>query len=284
MGGVEHDGIITGMNTKLATIDTLLIDGDGVLWYGNEPLPGLNRLFDVLDRRGINRALVTNNATRSVASYVDKLQGFGVATRPDQIFSSASVTAGVMQKRYPPGTALYVIGEPGLYDTLRGAGFSVYAGEEMPDADIPAVIVALDRSLTYGKLAVAALLIRNGAAFIATNPDRTLPTPKGLMPGAGSIVAAVMAVSDGEPEVIGKPESAIYEAVMEHFGSTPETSAMLGDRFETDIVGAQRVGMTSILVLSGITQREELLTCDHQPDIVLENIAELADEFEKLAP
>lgn len=275
----DRHGIIPGMN--LNNIKTLLIDGDGVLWRLNEPMPGLSRFFDVLDQRGINWALLTNNSTRTLANYVDKLRGFRIQATSEQIFSSASVTASTLQKRYPPGTAFYVIGAEGLKQTLTDAGFAIHDGEKRPETVVAGVVVGMDVDLTYRKLATATLLIRSGVSFVATNPDRTFPAPQGILPGAGSIVALLVASTDAEPEVIGKPEPAIFQAAMEHFSTTPETTAMLGDRMETDILGAHRLGIGTILVLSGVTRRDDLGGMDYQPDLVVDDIITLADLFEK---
>jgi 4-nitrophenyl phosphatase len=265
---------------NLTDIRTLLIDGDGVLWTQNQPMPGLNRFFGALAARGIQWALLTNNATKSQADYVAKLQGFSVQARPDQIVGSANVTALTLRRRFPAGTPLYVIGGTGLRNALADAGFTVHNGHDRPEVEIPAVVVGMDTELTYRKLAVATLLIRAGATFIATNPDRTFPTPQGIVPGAGSLIAALVAATDVEPEVIGKPAPALFEAAMEQLGATPGETAMLGDRMETDILGAQRLGLGTILVLTGVTRREDLPAFDYQPDMVCHSIAEIADALE----
>ena len=240
---------------KLSHIKTLLIDGDGVLWRLNDPMPGLNRFFDTLKDHGINWALLTNNSTRTIASYVKKLEKFGVTADPAQVFSSASVTGQTLADRYESGTAFYVIGEDGIKDTLRERGFTVYDDSNKPDEPTPAVVLGLDVNITYQKLAVATQLIRGGAKFIATNPDKTFPSPYGILPGAGTFIAALESSTNTEAEVIGKPKAAIFEAAMSHFGGTPETTAMLGDRMETDILGAQAFDLGTILVLTGITQK-----------------------------
>lgn len=264
---------------SLDSLQTLLIDGDGVLWRSDTAIPGLNELFNVLDARGINWALLTNNATRVLEHYVDKFESFGVKASVENIFTSTSVTAEYLRGRYEPGTALYIIGEIGLAETLRGAGFDIFSGEEMPRKDIAAVIVAMDRNLTYRKLDVATHLIRNGAAFIGTNPDKTIPTPHGLSPGSGTMLAALEASCGLAPTIIGKPEPAIFEAAMEHFDADPATTFMLGDRLETDILGAVRTGIGSILVLTGASTREMVEERDYEPDYIFESIKELAEEL-----
>lgn len=265
---------------NLTTLRTLLIDGDGVLWQANEPMPGIVHFFDVLRARRIDWALLTNNATHTTESYVEKLRGFGVTADPRQIFTSGNVTAYYLRELDPPARSIYVIGQPDLKTTLREAGLTIFDGEEAPER-VDAVVAGIDREISYGKLRVAMQLIRDGAAYIATNPDTTFPTPQGLAPGAGSIIAAVSAAAGREPVWMGKPEPTMYQVAMKHFGAELSTTAMLGDRIETDILGAQRLGMATILVLSGVTSREDLPTSDIQPDIVFDNIADLAAALEK---
>jgi 4-nitrophenyl phosphatase len=266
---------------NLQTIRTLLIDGDGVLWRANDPMPGLVHFFDVLAARGITWGLLTNNASLSVANYVEKLDGFGVMASPTQIFTSAVVAADTLREMCPPGAPVYVIGESGLKEAILAAGFMVYGGEEQPD-EAAAVVAGIDRSLTYDKLKVATRLIRGqGVPFIGTNPDKTFPTPHGLVPGAGSILAALAAASDREPLIVGKPAATMFRVAMQRLGGTPETTAMLGDRIETDIEGAQQMGLRTILVLSGVTTREETERSPVRPDSILDDVAALAAELEK---
>lgn len=264
----------------LRSIQTLLLDGDGVLWHGDEPAPSLNHLFQVLEERGIHWALLTNNATRTAQHYVDKFDRFGIRASVENVFTSTGVAAEYLRERYEPGAAMYIIGEIGLAEALRGAGFEVYGGEELPEREIAAVVVAMDRQLTYAKLDVATHLIRGGAAFIGTNPDKTIPTPHGLSPGSGAMLAALTASSGVEPQVIGKPEPAIFRAAMQHLNANPETTFMVGDRLETDILGAVRAGIGSILVLTGASTREMVAERDYRPDAIFESIAELADELD----
>lgn len=264
---------------NLNSIKTLLLDGDGVLWRSDDPVPGLNELFRVLDERDIDWALLTNNATRTAQHYVDKFEKFGIQASVENVYTSTGVTAAYLRERFDEGAGMYIVGEIGLAETLRGAGFDVFSGEEMPEKPISAVVVAMDRNLTYRKLDVATRLIRNGAAFIGTNPDKTIPTPDGLSPGSGTMQAALVASTDVEPTIIGKPQTAIFEAAMQHFDAAPETTFMVGDRLETDILGAVRAGIGSIMVLTGASTREMIAEREYAPDYVFESIKELAEEL-----
>ena len=261
---------------ELATLSTLLIDGDGVLWRGNDAIPGLNHFFEALFHSGIDWALLTNNATRHRDAYLEKLGGFGITARIEQVFTSANVTAEFLSERFPAGSTVYLLGEEGIHRTLQEAGFDVRVGPEYPP-DATVVVAGMDRALNYERLAVATRLIRAGVPFIGTNPDRTIPSPLGLLPGAGTTLAALRASTDVEPIVIGKPEPAIFQSAMRCLNANQDTTAMLGDRLETDILGAQRVGIGSIGVLTGVMTRQSIENSDYKPDLVFESIAELAD-------
>jgi 4-nitrophenyl phosphatase len=266
---------------NLITLRTLLIDGDGVLWRGDRALPGLHRFYDVLRSRGIRWALLTNNNTRTVDQYLDKLAGLGIEADASQVFSSSTATADYLKKRYGPGTAVHAIGMSGVTKTLLDAGFQVSTGEEMPEHAVAAVVAGMDRDFTYAKAEVATRLILGGAEFVATNTDGTYPTPEGLSPGTGWVIGALQGTTGVTPTVIGKPEAAIFTAAMEAMLADRGTTAMIGDRLETDILGAQRVGIATIGVLTGVTTPEQMARSTIQPDVVYAGIAELAEDLEK---
>jgi 4-nitrophenyl phosphatase len=171
---------------------------------------------------------------------------------------------------------VYAIGEEGLFDALQQKGF------RLGRRDPVAVVVGMDRDLTYAKLRTATLLIRDGVPFIATNPDITLPLPEGQVPGTGSVVAARTAATDQEPLYVGKPEPLLMEQAMARMGSTPRTTAAIGDRPETDVLSAQRAGLLSILTLTGATDRARLATFDIVPDLVVEDIRALTQEWARV--
>jgi 4-nitrophenyl phosphatase len=265
---------------RLADLQTLLIDGDGVLWRGNKPLPGMQRFFDVLERRGMAWALLTNNNRNSVEAYVQKLQGFGVAVSREQIFTSSTVTADYLLDQYGPGAAIHAVGVSGLIDTLREAGFKVSTGEAMPDHAVAAVAAGMDPGLNVHKVKVAMRLIMGGAEFVATNTDGSFPTPDGLSPGTGMVIGALQATSEVAPTVIGKPERAIFDAALRALRADPQTTAMVGDRLNTDILGAKRVGIGTIGVLSGVMTREALRESAVVPDVVVEGVEALGEKLE----
>jgi 4-nitrophenyl phosphatase len=264
---------------KLQAIRTLLIDGDGVLWHGERAFPGLPRFFEVVASRGIVWGLLTNNATRPVSYYVEKLARFGIKCEARSIFTSSVIAAAYLRETYPAGASIYAVGEEGLKSDIRRAGFVVH-DDDNPPSKVAAVVAGLDRSVTYGKLRAATLLIRAGADFIGSNPDRTLPTPEGLIPGAGTILAALAAATDRQPLIIGKPQPTIFSGAMKALGAHASTTAMLGDRLDTDIAGAAALNLGTILVMSGVSTRADLAAASIQPEWVFESISEFAVALE----
>jgi 4-nitrophenyl phosphatase len=254
----------------------LIVDMDGVLWRGDEPVPGIVGFFDLLRARGIAFVLATNNASKTVAEYQDKLAGFGVAVRPEEILTSSQATAAHLADLLPGGARVYAIGEAGLREALAEHGH-ILLSDEAEEADC--VAVGWDRGLTWAKLRCACLLIRRGARFVGTNPDRTYPTPDGLVPGNGATLAALEAATGVAPLIVGKPEPLLYEQALKRLGTPRTETAALGDRLDTDIAGARRAGLPAILVLSGVTTADELAASPLQPDEVYADISALAEAW-----
>ncbi len=250
-------------------IKALIVDMDGVLWRDSKPLLDLPALFSEIRRRGLKVILATNNATRSIVQYLEKLQDFGVVLKAEQVINSAQATAHYMQKGHPNGGRVYVVGENGFIDTLQAYGFS-HAEE-----DVLAVLVSMDRGLTYQKLRQATLLIRAGVPFIGTNPDRSFPTPEGLIPGTGAILAALEAATDIKPVIIGKPQPEMYRIALDRLGTSPNETLVIGDRLETDIAGAQALGCHTALVLTGVSSKEDARSWKPALDFISEDVATL---------
>lgn len=254
---------------------TILLDGDGVLWKSNQPLEGINDLFDLFQARNIAWALLTNNNSHTVQHYIDKFAGYGIQADPERIFSSSRVTASYLVDRFGKGTALHVVGSQGLIDTLQEAGFYITSGENEPDRKIAAVVAGMDLEINYQKIKVAMRLILNGAAFIATNTDRTYPTNEGISPATGMIIAALQASSGVAPYVVGKPYPSLYTAALMVVGATPDQALMVGDRLDTDILGANKLGIQTAAVLTGITSQEEIDKSEIKPDFIYPDISAL---------
>lgn len=250
----------------LSSLKGLIVDMDGVLWRGETSLPGFAPFFELLQRKQIPYILATNNATKTQDQYVQKFARLGVSISSKQVMTSSLATAEYLTSQYPGGTRIHVVGQDGIRQAIARAGF------EIADSDVEAVVVGLDFEMTYDKLRRAAILINRGARFIGTNPDLTFPFEDGIAPGNGAILAAITAGTGQKPTIIGKPEKIIFELALEHLGLPADQAAMVGDRLETDIVGAQKTGLKTILVLSGVTQPHELDDSPIKPDWVFSGI------------
>jgi 4-nitrophenyl phosphatase len=256
-------------------IKAVIMDMDGVLWTGDVALPGMADFFEFLRARSIPFALATNNSGKSPATYVEKLAKLGVQDVHDQqIVTSGTATAAYLQTRYAPGTPIHVLGGDGLRQVTAAAGFTLV------DEGAAAVVVGLDPQLTYEKLKRAALLIRAGADFIATNQDMTIPVPEGLAPGAGSLVAALRASTEQEPIVtIGKPGAPMFESALRVVGTLPQHTLMIGDRLNTDIEGAVILGLKTALVLTGVSSRVDAEVAARPPNGVYDGLLALMNAW-----
>ncbi len=260
----------------LRAVKHLVVDMDGVLYRGTEPIPGTPAFLDFLRQEQIGFVLATNNATRTPLQSVDKLAGMGVHVEAHEILTSGQATASYLAGIAPSGTRVFVVGQTGLRTALHEAGF------ELVEDGADFVVVGMDFEVCYSRLAEAALQIRAGARFIGTNPDRTFPSERGILPGAGSLLAFLEAATGAMPTIIGKPEKALMQQALERLGAqpstapaVPSTAAVLGDRLETDILAGQRAGMTTLLVLTGVTTRQMLEESEIQPDLVFDDVAHL---------
>lgn len=254
----------------LDSIKFVIADMDGVLWRGPAALPGLADFFALLFARGLGFALATNNSRNTPADYVSKLAGMGVAGIQERhIITSGTATVSQLQAQYPAGTGIYVVGGDGLKQMLVQAGFTLV------EKDAELVVCGIDFDLSYNKVKTATLLIRQGARFIGTNPDPSFPSPEGLVPGAGSILALVEAASGQAATIIGKPQRGMFEAALRRLGAKADETLMIGDRIGTDIAGAQRLGIMTALVMTGVENEASLAASDIQPDFVFAGLPEL---------
>lgn len=258
----------------------MIIDMDGVLWHGNQALPGLADLFQTLRAKNIRFILATNNARQTVGQYIRKLASMGVDINSNELLTSATVTAHYIAQHYSPeSTRIFVIGEEGLRQPLIEKGFQLTdlfdlnasnQNMKLPFANL--VVCGLDKTLTWDKLSTAALNIRAGAQFIATNADTTLPTEFGEAIGNGSILTALTAATGISPTVIGKPEPIMYQQAMALLQTKPKHTIAIGDKLETDILGAIRTGIRSLMVLTGVSNLEDIKQCDYKPTWIMPDI------------
>jgi glycerol-1-phosphatase len=258
--------------------DAFLFDLDGVLYRGDSPVPHAAESVERLRELGRALVFVTNNSSRTPSQVADKLLGLGIPAGPDEVVSSALATADLL--RGLGVSTAFVIGEDGVLEALARAGIEVL-GPDALSAD--AVVVGWDRGVTYEKLRVASLLVERGAPLVATNGDVSYPGPDGLWPGAGALLAAVVATTGAEPIVVGKPHPPLFEAACRRTGGT--RPLVIGDRIDTDIAGAVALGLDSLLVLTGIARREQLDGSRPAPTYLGEDLRALFAEPEpRFAP
>jgi len=253
-------------------IDGLMCDMDGVLYRGDEPVPGAADAVERLRARGTKIVFCTNNSSATVDTYVAKLTGMGITAEAEEVLTSAVVTAHVLKERGYRNKRAIVVGGEGLKSCLASVGVVVVDDPDVSDVDV--VAIGLDPSFNYATLRRAADAVRSGAAFVASNADATFPTALGVEPGAGSLVAAIEVAAGRPAEVIGKPHAPMMDAVATRLADAGHIAAV-GDRPDTDIAGASARGWTTVLVLSGVTSAAEALRLDPQPDLILDSIADL---------
>jgi phosphoglycolate/pyridoxal phosphate phosphatase family enzyme len=281
----------------------LLVDLDGVLYRGADPVPGVAALLAARSAKGDDVVYVTNNSMWYRAEYVGRIAAMGAPVEVDRIVSSPRATALYLRDHEPSIHHVLTIGARGLERELEDAGFQVTpagtaaelirgGGVEGTDggngweaAGRPeAIVVGLDPHIDYLRLAVAADCVRAGARFIATNRDPVYPTERAIRPGAGSIVAAVEATTGVTPVSIGKPEPYLLEEAARAVGRDPREAIMIGDGLGTDVAAARAVGARSVLMLTGVTTREAIDATppDQHPTAVAADASELAAVLDRL--
>jgi 4-nitrophenyl phosphatase len=243
---------------------------DGVLWRGEQGLPGLGQLFAWLHTQSIPYALATNNSSQHPEQYLAKLARLNIHNvATERIITSGTAAAHYLQMHYPAGTRVHVVGMGGLRRLITEAGFVVV------DDDARVVVAGLDTEWTYSKALTATRMLLAGADFIGTNGDTTFPMPDGLAPGAGSLLAMLTAASGKAPVLMGKPQPAMFEVALNVVGQPAAQTLMVGDRLDTDIAGAQALGLTTALVLTGVSQREDTSKMSVPPDYIFEGLPDL---------
>jgi HAD superfamily hydrolase (TIGR01457 family) len=256
---------------------TYLIDLDGVIYRGNELLPGAREFVAWLDAHHKKYLFLTNNSFASETQVLDKLVHLGITTDTSHVLGAGQAAVKNIARRFPHAL-VYLVGEQPLRDMLHTHQLRV-ADLETHQADV--VFVGLDRQFDYKKLTGAILAIRGGAHFIAINRDALLPVANGFLPGCGTMVAAIEAGTGVTPEVIGKPEPALLQEAMRTLNSQPDETVMIGDSLNVDIRGGKAAGTHTLLVLTGNNSREDVMKSSFKPDYIYQNIAAVVAELKK---
>ena len=254
-------------------ISSLVLDMDGVLWKSDAPIGDLPSTFARIHARGLKVAFATNNGTQTPEQYVERLARLGVNIEPWQVITSALGIANLMKQRFPAGGPIFVIGGLGVKTALRESGFELLSTKAAGSAK--AVVMGIDQEINFEKMCEAALLVRNGVPFFATNPDKTFPTPRGQIPGAGAWIAVIVTATGVEPVYAGKPAPYLLELARARLGTTKEETLVVGDRLETDIAGGQAAGMPTALVLSGVSTRAQAEGWKPKVDMIVDDLAAL---------
>lgn len=250
--------------------DCILFDLDGVLYRGDEPVPSAPATLSALRVRGVQPIFLTNNSARTPEQVADKLRGIGISADPGEVVTSALATAELLSER--GGGRAFVIGQDGVREALTAAGLEVLDGE--PEA-ADLVVVGFDGGVTYAKFKIACLLVQRGARLVATNADASYPAADGLWPGAGALLSVVTTTTGAVPEIVGKPFAPLFEAGLRRGGGG--RPLVVGDRLDTDIEGAARLGWDTMLVLTGVSSRAEVEVTGIRPTTIAEDVSALLE-------
>lgn len=242
-----------------------LIDLDGTMYRGTELIKEAAEFVNQLRERGLPYLFVTNNSSRTPAQVAEKLRQFKIPATKEQVFTTSMATANyIFEQKHD--ASIYVIGEEGIRQALEAKGFT------FAEKDADYVVAGIDRSITYEKLAVACLAVRNGATFISTNGDIAIPTERGLLPGNGSLTSVIAVSTQTQPIFIGKPESIIMEQALQVLGTEKEETIMVGDNYDTDILAGMNAGLDTLLVHTGVTTKELLAGYEKKPTFVVDTL------------
>jgi NagD protein len=254
------------------TIESWLMDMDGVLVSEEQAVPGADRFIGALRERGTPFLVLTNNSIYTRRDLAARLEASGLQIPEEAIWTSALATADFLHDQRPGGSA-FVIGESGLTTALHAAGYT------MTDRDPDYVVLGETRTYSFERITAAIRLIDRGARFIATNPDPTGPSREGALPATGSVAALISRATGVEPYFVGKPNPLMMRSALNAIGAHSETTAMIGDRMDTDVVAGLEAGLHTILVLTGVTGREEAERFPYLPSEILDSVADLVDRL-----
>ena len=245
-----------------------LCDMDGVLVLGSQPIPGANDFLRRLQQAGVKFLVLTNNSLYTPRDLQARLQRISLDVPPGAIYTSALATAQFLQTQHPGGSA-YVIGEAGLTTALHDAGYIIT--DHAPDY----VVIGETTAYSFERITQAMRLVAAGARFIATNPDVSGPGDGGLVPATGAVTALIAAATGVQPYFVGKPNPLMMRTALRTIDAHSEDSVMIGDRMDTDIIVGTESGLETILVLTGVTRREDVARYPYRPSRIVESVADI---------
>ena len=257
--------------TDRKPVESWLTDMDGVLVHEGQPVPGAPEFVGRLRRSGKPFLILTNNSIYTARDLQARLARIGIVVPETAIWTSALATAQFLDDQRPGGTA-YVIGEAGLTTALHNAGYV------LTNLDPEYVVLGETRTYSFEAITTAVRLIHCGAKFICTNPDPTGPSHEGILPAAGSVAAMISKATGVEPYFVGKPNPMMMRSALNTIGAHSETTAMIGDRMDTDVLCGLEAGLETILVLTGISTRADADRFPYRPSRVIASVADLIEE------
>lgn len=249
-----------------------LVDLDGTVYRGTELLPSAHEGIETLRTAGVDVLFVSNNPAKSAEAFAERLVAMGVDVEAGRVVSSATLTTAYLAREHS-GDEIFVVGSPGLRTQLHEGGLTLTDDPESCDV----LVASYDREFDYDRLTAALRALESGAVFVGTDPDRTIPTAAGrAVPGSGAIINAIAGVAGRGPDVIvGKPSREAAEAALDRLDVPPAECLVVGDRLDTDILLGERRGMTTVLVLTGVTDRATLAASDVEPDYVIDSLGDI---------
>jgi 4-nitrophenyl phosphatase len=261
---------------SIMNIKGMLIDLDGTLYRGNEVIPDAPLFIETLRRNSIPFLFLTNNSTRKPEQVALHLRELGISAYPEEVFTSSMAAARYLAHEEHV-QKVYLIGEEGLFAAIQESGKEIVSGENVNEVE--AVVVGLDRHLTYEKLARACLAIRRGAKFISTNSDIALPTERGFLPGSGAIAALIRTSTERVPVTLGKPEKLMIQYALEQLKSPPEETLLVGDNLQTDILAGVRMGIKTVMIYTGVSTPEHVARSEIKPDYTYSTLTDFMKEM-----
>ena len=275
---VGAEDLVVAANKIWGNYDLLLADLDGVIYEGSVAIRDAVESINQISSQNINVGYVTNNSSRKPETIVQQLLDLGLHSKPEDIVSSGQTAVEILQTKIYAGAKVLVVGGEGLRSRVLSGGFKVVtSSDDKPEA----VVQGFSPDVSWRDLAEASYSIQNGALWVATNNDWTLPQEKGLAPGNGTLVGAVHTAVGQLPIVAGKPEPAIFQTAVNLF--KPEEPLFVGDRLDTDILGANRAGIKSVLVLTGVSSRKDVLAAkeEERPVFIVETLRDLLVDYQE---
>src|SRR6266545_3080672 len=259
-----------------AHIKALILDMDGVVWRSDTPIGDLPSIFARMDdARGVKYVFATNNGSKTLEQYAHRFKEFGVDINSEQVVTSAICVANMLAQEFPNRGKVFMVGGDGVRIALEQNGFEILPIENAQEAQ--AFVMGIDWAITFQKMVEATLLVRRGIPFYATNPDKTFPTPRGQVPGAGAWYSIITTATDVQPIVAGKPFPFLMDLSLKELGTQKEETLVVGDRIETDIAAGQAVGCPTALVLSGVSTNEQAASWKPKIDFVANDLSSLIE-------